>query len=131
MGGGSRRERCSQRLRGAFFDSRRVVVGEKAGGRREIRGGGEFWEHPIEIELRVHLEELAGAEDRIEHRGFPAGIGVADEEPATFAERTGPDAVFDGIIIDLDVAIAGFGKPAQRWPPRQRIRGGEPDAALR
>jgi hypothetical protein len=49
---------------------------------------------------------LAGDDQRVEDRRTSAGIGVADKQPVAFANRRGPDGVFDPIIVDSGVPMA-------------------------
>ena len=50
---------------------------ELAGG--VIAGGGQVRERPGQVAPFVDPVQLAGAEDRIEDGGAPAGVGMADK----------------------------------------------------
>ena len=108
--------------------SEEALRGELPGGL--VRGGGEKRQRPVEIPPRVDLQELAGADDGIQDGGVVAGVGVTDEEPVVEAQLRGPDLPLDGIIIDLEMAVARFGKEGQFAPALEAVVNGLAEETL-
>src|ERR1017187_555547 len=77
-----------------------VLRSKLAGGM--IGRGGESWKRPGEIAPFVDLVELAGAQDRVDDGGAPAGIWMADEEEVFPGDGARPDAIFHGVGVDVD-----------------------------
>jgi hypothetical protein len=63
-----------------------VLRGKLAGGM--IGRSSESWQRPGEIAPFVDLVELAGAQNRVDDGGAPAGIGMADEEEVFLVMRS-------------------------------------------
>lgn len=89
-----------------------------------ISGGGQFRQRPPEVVFRIHAEQLAGAGNRVDDRGAPAGGGVADEQPVFHSELRRPDAALDGIVVDVHVPEARLGIAGDLRPVIHGVRSG-------
>ncbi len=94
-------------------ESGKALRNKLAGG--VVGGGGEPRQSLGEVALLLDALKLAGAEDRIEHRRAPAGVGVTDEE-VLFAIGTRANAVFHSIGIDEHVAMSRSCEASQFRP---------------
>ena len=65
---------------------------------------------------------LAGYDERVDHRGAVAGVGVAHEEPVLRSEFARADRILDGVGIELGVVVAQV--RAQRGPVAEQISAG-------
>ncbi len=53
-----------------------------------------------EVAVRVLAVALAGDDQRVDDGGALAGVGMADEQPVLFADRRGPDGIFDQVVVE-------------------------------
>ena len=102
---------------------------ELAGG--VIGGGGQVRERPGQVAPFVDAVQLAGAEDRIEDGGAPAGVGMADKKVIFLADCTDANGVLDGVGIDVQMPATGFGKTRQLRPAFEGIVDGLGQRAVR
>ena len=59
-----------------------------------------------QVGLRVDVIELGGFDERGEDGPvFGAAVG-AGEQAVIAVQRQGPDGAFDGVVVDLDAAVA-------------------------
>lgn len=83
-----------------------VVREESCRGLRRRRG--EFGQHPAEVTFRVYVKKLARPDNRVDHRGSPACVRVADEHPVAHPEFCRTYAPLDGIVVNSDAAVRAF-----------------------
>lgn len=102
--------------------------------RRDDRGHllvgqvGQSGEHVAEVGVGLDATPTAAFDDGVNDRATFAGVGFADEQPVLFSQGSGPDRVFDQIVVGLDAAVVQ--EHLQRRPLAQRIIDRDPERAL-
>ena len=61
-----------------------------------------------QVFLRVDVEHATGSEQAIEDGGGLSGVGAAEKEPVLFAHSGFANSVFDEIIVDFQMSVAGI-----------------------
>ena len=77
------------------------------------------------------MDQLAGADDRVDHRRAPAGRGMTDEQPVPHAELGRPDTPLDRIVVDADAAIGRLRIAGEFRPLVDRVTARLAQQALR
>ena len=67
-------------------------------------------EHIPEVSVRIDPAATAAFDDGVEDGAALAGIGFAEEEPVLFSDGSGPDRVFDQVVVDLAIVRIGSGR---------------------
>jgi len=108
------------------------VFGEECGEvvRQETLSGcsvgshGKLREYPAQIRFGIHMKQLTGAENRIQHRGTPAGVRVTNCYPVFSSDLGRAENVLHRVLIDVDVPIANFRVHSQTLPTIIGVRHG-------
>ena len=78
--------------------------------------GGQAGEHVAQVGMGIVAAALAGDDERVEHGGAVAGVGVADEEPVLRPEFARADGVLHGVGVELGAAVRAVS--GAQWPSR-------------
>lgn len=93
------------------------------------RCGGKLRQHPAQVSVRVHAEQLASSNDTINDRRPPAGVRVPDVQLVAQADLRGPEASLDAVLIYKDVSVAGPGIGREVRPAPARVGHRLPEVA--
>lgn len=78
---------------------------------RVVLQRGQSAQHVGQVCLRIDPIASATLNEGVDDRATPAGVGVANEQPAAPAHRRGPRVIFDQIVVDFESAVGQIAHP--------------------
>lgn len=91
--------------------------------------GGQTPQDIGQVLFRIDTTAPATDQDRVNNRAAPAGIGVANEEPALAADGSRAYRVFHQVIVDFEASVAQITR--QRIVIVEEVIDGLPECAFR
>src|SRR5438093_7092769 len=73
--------------------------------------GGQTGQDVGEVIRRIDAATAATDENGVNYSAAPAGIGVADEEPAAAADGGGTDGIFEQVMVDFEACVFEISGP--------------------